>query len=152
MADIATEGRSLVVVANKTDEVTPAQRHEVSGWDSEHAELWPRETGSKVYAGRASRMVGHSVPSYCALLGLQVVEMLQRRLLKQVPELAGAPVLPVSALTGSGADRLLPAVMAAYDVWTRRVPTSRLNRWLEKARHEGAALQSVVLNLTRCDA
>ena len=58
--------------------------------------------------------------------------MLQHRLLKQVPELAGAPVLPVSALTGSGADRLLPAVMAAYDVWTRRVPTSRLNRWLEK--------------------
>jgi hypothetical protein len=31
MADIATEGRSLVVVANKTDEVTPAQRHEVGG-------------------------------------------------------------------------------------------------------------------------
>lgn len=58
--------------------------------------------------------------------------MLQHRLLKQVPELAGAPVLPVSALTGAGADRLLPAVMAAYDVWTRRVPTSRLNRWLEK--------------------
>jgi predicted GTPase len=58
--------------------------------------------------------------------------MLQRRLRQQVPELAGVPVLPVSALTGSGADRLLPAVMAAYDVWTQRVPTSGLNRWLKK--------------------
>ncbi len=29
MADIAEEGRSLVVVANKTDELAPAQRHQV---------------------------------------------------------------------------------------------------------------------------
>lgn len=28
-ADIAAEGRSLVVVANKTDELTPVQRHQV---------------------------------------------------------------------------------------------------------------------------
>ena len=59
MADIATEGRSLVVVANKTDEVTPAQRHEVSGWDSEHAELWPRKTGFAALAACASGTVGH---------------------------------------------------------------------------------------------
>ena len=39
MADIATEGRSLVVVANKTDEVTPAQRHEGSGFTRGHAVL-----------------------------------------------------------------------------------------------------------------
>jgi GTPase len=86
-------------------------------------------------------------------LGLQVVEMLQHRLLKQVPELAGAPVLPVSALTGSGADRLLPAVMAAYDVWTRRVPTSRLNRWLEKVTQRKllAAACFMVAHLDACN-
>jgi hypothetical protein len=59
MADIATEGRSLVIVANKTDEVTPAQRHEASGWGSEHAELWPRKTGFAALAARAGGMVGH---------------------------------------------------------------------------------------------
>jgi hypothetical protein len=41
MADIATEGRSLVVVANKTDEVTPAQRHEVTAFCRAHALSWP---------------------------------------------------------------------------------------------------------------
>jgi GTPase len=69
--------------------------------------------------------------------------MLQHRLSKQVPELAGVPVLPVSALTGSGADRLLPAVMAAYDVWTWRVPTSRLNRWLEKVTQRKSPCSSM---------
>ena len=46
----------------------------------------------------------------------------------------GIPVVACSALTGAGIDRIMPAVLAAFDAWNRRVPTAMLNRWLEKAR------------------
>jgi len=47
-----------------------------------------------------------------------------------LPQLRGAPLVTVSARTGRGLDRLHAAVMRAYDVWNRRVPTAQLNRWL----------------------
>jgi GTP-binding protein len=47
-----------------------------------------------------------------------------------LPQLRGAPLVTVSALTGKGLDRLHNAVLRAYDIWNRRVPTSPLNRWL----------------------
>ncbi|MFV0408818.1 MAG: ribosome biogenesis GTPase Der [Paracoccus sp. (in: a-proteobacteria)] len=48
-----------------------------------------------------------------------------------LPQLKGAPLVTVSARTGKGLDRLHHAIMKAYDVWNRRVSTSKLNRWLE---------------------
>jgi len=47
-----------------------------------------------------------------------------------LPQLRGAPLVTISALTGKGLDRLQDAVLRAYDVWNRRVPTSPLNQWL----------------------
>jgi len=47
-----------------------------------------------------------------------------------LPQLKGVPVVPVSALTGEGVDRLMEAVVNIYAVWNRRVETSALNRWL----------------------
>jgi GTP-binding protein len=41
--------------------------------------------------------------------------------------------VPVSALTGAGMERLLPAVRRAHAVWNTRVPTAGLNRWFEQA-------------------
>ena len=38
-----------------------------------------------------------------------------------------------SALTGAGSEKIMPAVLAAYETWNRRVPTAALNRWLEGA-------------------
>ncbi len=52
------------------------------------------------------------------------------RLERSLPQSRGVPVVPVSALTGEGLDRLMAAVFAAYQVWNRRVPTAPLNRWL----------------------
>jgi len=48
-------------------------------------------------------------------------------------QLKGVKVVTISALTGRGVERLMPAVLAAYDVWNTRLPTARLNRWLAKA-------------------
>lgn len=47
-----------------------------------------------------------------------------------LPQLRGAPLITVSAKTGRGLDRLQAAIMRAYEVWNRRVPTASLNRWL----------------------
>ena len=47
-----------------------------------------------------------------------------------LPQLRGAPLVTVSAKTGRGLDRLHDAILRAYDVWNRRVPTAALNRWL----------------------
>ncbi len=47
-----------------------------------------------------------------------------------LPQLRGAPLVTVSAKTGKGLDRLHGAILRAYEVWNRRIPTARLNEWL----------------------
>ncbi len=50
-----------------------------------------------------------------------------------LPQVKGVPVIPLSGLTGEGLDRAMQAVVDAYEVWNKRVPTNALNRWLEQA-------------------
>jgi GTP-binding protein len=59
--------------------------------------------------------------------------LLTDRLEKSLAQLRGISVVPLSALTGAGVDRLLPAVRRAYSIWNTRLPTAALNRWLEQA-------------------
>ncbi|VAV87606.1 GTP-binding protein EngA [hydrothermal vent metagenome] len=47
-----------------------------------------------------------------------------------LPQIKGIPVVPISALTGRGVDKLMPAVFNAYRMWNRRVSTAKLNKWL----------------------
>jgi GTP-binding protein len=47
-------------------------------------------------------------------------------------QLRGLPVVPLSAQTGRGVEKLMPAVREAYALWNRRVPTGELNRWFEQ--------------------
>jgi GTP-binding protein len=55
------------------------------------------------------------------------------RLETSMAQMKGIPVVNVSALTGAGVDRLLPAVRAVHDTWNSRVATGALNRWFEEA-------------------
>src|SRR6201997_2696265 len=48
-----------------------------------------------------------------------------------LPQLAGAPVVAVSGLTGEGIDRLMDAIGQAYAVWNRRGPAAGLKRRVE---------------------
>ena len=50
-----------------------------------------------------------------------------------LPQIKGVLVVPLSARTGEGLDRLMAAVMESYAVWNRRVPTAALNRFLSEA-------------------
>jgi GTP-binding protein len=47
-------------------------------------------------------------------------------------QMKGVPLVVVSGLTGEGLDRLMQAIVDAYGVWNRRVPTGALNRWFEQ--------------------
>jgi len=58
---------------------------------------------------------------------------IMERLEDSLAQVKGIPVVTLSALTGAGVDRLLPAVRAAHEVWNKRVPTAELNRWFEHA-------------------
>ncbi|WP_127900133.1 ribosome biogenesis GTPase Der [Solirhodobacter olei] len=49
---------------------------------------------------------------------------------KLLPQLRGAPLVTVSALTGRGLDRLHDAILQAYTTWNRRIGTAKLNQWL----------------------
>ncbi len=53
------------------------------------------------------------------------------RLETSLAQMKEIPVVSLSALSGKGVDRLLPAVWAAHAVWNTRVPTGELNRWFE---------------------
>jgi GTP-binding protein len=50
----------------------------------------------------------------------------------------GVFVVPISAATGRGVEKLMPTVREVYALWNRRVPTGELNRWFEamKERHQ----------------
>ena len=50
-----------------------------------------------------------------------------------LPQVAGVPIVAVSGLMGEGIDRLMQAIVEAYAIWNRRVPTAALNRWFEQA-------------------
>ena len=54
-----------------------------------------------------------------------------------LPQLRGLRLVPISAETGRGLDRLMDEVERAHRTWDARISTARLNRWLENtiARH-----------------
>ena len=58
---------------------------------------------------------------------------LRDRLESSLAQMKGVEVVPLSALTGAGVERLLPAVRRAHAVWNTRLPTAALNRWFEQA-------------------
>jgi GTP-binding protein len=63
---------------------------------------------------------------------------------EMLPQVAGAPLVAVSALSGEGLDRLLPAVLDADRAWNTHIPTAELNRFLARAleRHPPPAIHS----------
>jgi len=50
----------------------------------------------------------------------------------QLSQVAGVAIVAMSALSGRGVDKLMPAVFETFKIWNRRVPTAKLNRWLEE--------------------
>ena len=50
-----------------------------------------------------------------------------------LPQVRGVSLVPVSALGATGLDNLMRAIIAADELWNRRLPTHALNQWLQDA-------------------
>jgi len=48
-----------------------------------------------------------------------------------ISNVKGAQIIPLSGLTGSGTDQLMEACFKAAEIWSTRVSTGQINRWLE---------------------
>jgi GTP-binding protein len=57
----------------------------------------------------------------------------QKALGEGLAQIRGVPLLTVSGKTGKGLDVLMKVAFEAREAWSRRVPTSGLNRWFEAA-------------------
>jgi GTPase len=55
---------------------------------------------------------------------------LQAEAERLLPQVKGAPVMPVSGATGEGVERLIEAIFRVHEIWNKRISTARLNRWL----------------------
>ncbi len=71
------------------------------------------------------------------------ISRLRKQLDESLPQVSGAPLVAISAVSGEGVDRLLPAVLEADRAWNTRVSTSALNRFLQEAllRHAPPAVR-----------
>ena len=63
---------------------------------------------------------------------------------RMLPQLRGAPIVALSAETGRGLDRLMPAVLKAHGDWSTKLKTRDLNDWLKMAveRHPPPAVNN----------
>jgi GTP-binding protein len=62
----------------------------------------------------------------------KTLRAIRERIEDSLPQARGVRIVTLSALTGEGLDRLMPAVAAAHEPWNRRLPTASLNRFLEE--------------------
>lgn len=60
-----------------------------------------------------------------------VQRMIQAKVEASLAQLAGLPIVLISALHGQGLDKLMREVARLYEVWNKRISTGQLNRWLE---------------------
>ncbi len=58
------------------------------------------------------------------------IKRFREQLDRLLPQIAGAPLIAISARTGEGVARLLPAVLDADRVWNKRIGTAEINRFL----------------------
>ncbi|KAH1200534.1 GTPase Der [Glycine max] len=63
----------------------------------------------------------------------KVMEIVPQEIQTIIPQVKGIPVVFISALEGRGRTTVLNQVIETYEKWCSRLPTARLNRWLQKA-------------------
>jgi GTPase len=60
----------------------------------------------------------------------QRLREIEEKVREELPQVLGVGIVTLSGLTGRGLKDLMPAVVETWKIWNRRVPTSKLNRWL----------------------
>ena len=60
----------------------------------------------------------------------EVMKDIAHKLEHSLPQIKGIPIVPISAVTGRGIDKLMPQIFETYRLWNRRISTAKLNKWL----------------------
>lgn len=56
------------------------------------------------------------------------------------PEIYGAPIVPISALTDHNVDKTIREAIKVYEQWQIHIPTAKLNEWLRFAEEKHAPI------------
>ncbi|WP_072388580.1 ribosome biogenesis GTPase Der [Hyphomicrobium sp. CS1BSMeth3] len=67
---------------------------------------------------------------------------LKETVAEKFAEAAGVSVVTISAASGRNIDKLMKAILDAHAVWSRRISTAEINRWLQVALARHAPPQS----------
>jgi GTP-binding protein len=62
----------------------------------------------------------------------QKLKILKEAVERLLPQLKGVEMVTLSAVRGTGLQKLRASILKSYDIWNTRVPTARLNQWLDK--------------------
>ncbi|HRK19552.1 MAG TPA: ribosome biogenesis GTPase Der, partial [Hyphomicrobiaceae bacterium] len=97
----------------------------------------PLEQQDLVIAGRAideGRAVVVAVNKWDLVADKQkALRDIRESVAEQLAQVQGVEIVTLSARSGRGLDKLKSAVLRAYDIWNTRIPTHKLNQWLEAA-------------------
>jgi len=63
----------------------------------------------------------------------QKLKELREKAKEKLSDLPGIQIVPISALSEKGLDKLMKAVFATQAIWNTRISTPQLNRWLQDA-------------------
>lgn len=69
----------------------------------------------------------------------EVLKELHEKAERLLPQVKGLKVVPISGATGEGIPKLMAAIMDAHKAWNRRIPTARLNKWLDDVQYHHPA-------------
>ena len=67
------------------------------------------------------------------------LDVLQYRLDTGLAQVKNLPVVTISALNGKGLSTLMDSVLETYATWTKRISTSKMNRWLAARESQNPA-------------
>ncbi|HEY3812991.1 MAG TPA: ribosome biogenesis GTPase Der [Caulobacteraceae bacterium] len=92
---------------------------------------------------REGRALVYCIAKFDLVEGPQTrLKELQETADRHLPQLRGTPLVALSAQTGRGVNRLMPAIIKAHKDWSTKVKTRDLNDWLAMAvqRHPPPAV------------
>jgi len=66
----------------------------------------------------------------------QAFRHLREKVERLLPQAPGIPIIQISALTGRGVEKIMPAITDVYMDWNARVKTADLNQWMKMAQEK----------------
>ncbi|MEF2551655.1 ribosome biogenesis GTPase Der [Aurantimonas sp. A2-1-M11] len=79
----------------------------------------------------------------------EVLADLREKTERLLPQARGIRAVTVSGETGEGVERLMRSVVDTHEVWNKRIPTAKLNQWLDRmvTRHSPPAVAGRRINI-----